>query len=81
METRIKEVLKEKGMTAKDLANAIGISTQAISQAINGNPTIGTLEKIANAMGVPVVELLCTTTGVIVCPNCKTKIRLDVNQE
>ena len=68
-------------MTAKDLANAMGVSESSLSQAINGNPTIGTLEKMANAMGVPVVELLCTTTGVIVCPNCKTKIRLDVNQE
>lgn len=81
METRIKEVLKEKGMTAKDLANAMGVSESSLSQAINGNPTIGTLEKMAIAMGVPVVELLCTTTGIIVCPNCKTKIRLDVNQE
>ena len=37
------------------------------SKAINGNPTIGTLEKIADALGVPVTELFeKSNTGDIV---------------
>lgn len=54
---RIKELLKEKGVTAKELAERIGISQPAMSFAINGNPTVETLEKIASALGVSVIEL------------------------
>ena len=54
---RIKELLKEKGVTAKELAERIGISQPAMSFAINGNPTVETLEKIASALDVPIVEL------------------------
>lgn len=54
---RIKEVLKEKGVTAKELAERIGVSQPAISFAINGNPTAETLTKIAAALGVQVGDL------------------------
>lgn len=30
---------------------------ESLSRAINGNPTLETLEKIANALGVPISEL------------------------
>lgn len=79
---RIKEVLKEKGVTAKELAVRIGVSQPAMSFAINGNPTAETLTKIASALGVSVGDLFErstdeTPTGV--CPNCgkPIKIRLE----
>ena len=56
MDLRIKEVCKQKGVTVTELANRMNISKGTLSLAINGNPTIGTLQKIADALGVPVVS-------------------------
>lgn len=58
---RIKDLLKEKGVTAKELAERIGISQPAMSFAINGNPTVETLEKIAKALGVTIPDLFDTS--------------------
>lgn len=54
---RIAEILKEKGITQTDLAKRIGISRVGLSKAINGNTTIATLRKIADALDVSIVEL------------------------
>lgn len=74
---RIKEILKAKGITAKELAAKIGISEGALSLAINGNPTVETLEKIASALGVPVSDLFAAPKeGVIHCPYCGKSITI-----
>ena len=57
MELRVKEICKEKGILMKDLADTLGINRVSLTSMINGNPTISTLEKIADALGVSVVEL------------------------
>ena len=56
---RIKEILKEKGMTAKNVSELSKIATPLLSNIINGkvSPSVNTLEKIANALGVEVWEL------------------------
>ena len=71
---RIKELLKSKGMTAKELAGKLGISEGALSQSIKegANPNLQTLMKIASALEVSVSEL-----GVIRCPNCGSEIKLN----
>ena len=74
---RIKEVIKQKGMTAKELAAKLGISEGALSLAINGNPTVETLEKIASALGVSVSDLFAAPKeGVIHCPHCGKSITI-----
>ena len=40
------------------VAEVIGVNRVSLSNSINGNPTIQTLEKIANALGVTVSELI-----------------------
>lgn len=58
---RIKEVLKEKGITLKDLAAMLGITNVALSRIVNGNTTIETLRKIAEALDVDIRELITPT--------------------
>ena len=75
---RIKEVIQEKGLTINKVAELIGINRVSLSSAINGNPTVETLEKIANALGVPVSELFeAPKEGVITCPHCGKQINLE----
>lgn len=54
---RIKEVIKERGLTIKELAARLHVSSSSLSEAINGNPTVKTLESIAKALQVDIREL------------------------
>jgi transcriptional regulator with XRE-family HTH domain len=75
---RIKEVLKEKGMTAKELAVKMGVTPPSISVAINGNMTIETLKRIADALEVSATDLLeSPQTGIINCPHCGGVIKVE----
>ncbi len=62
MDLRVKEILKAKGITQKKLAEKLDISVVALSRIINGNPTLETLKKIADALGVEVKELFANST-------------------
>ena len=49
-------------MTQTELAEKIGLSRVGLSKAVNGNPTVGTLERVANALDVPITELFDAKT-------------------
>ena len=76
MSLRIKEILKEKGMTQKELAKKMGVAEMSVSKSINGNPGLSTLEKIAEALGVDVSELFAPSRNVIRCPHCGAVLEL-----
>ena len=57
MSLRIKEVIKEKGLTVQTLAERMGINRVGLSNHINGNPSVAVLEKIAAALEVPIQDL------------------------
>ena len=57
MEYRVKELVKQTGMTLEEFAKSLGYSRQNLTKTLANNPTIGTLEKIADALGVEVTEL------------------------
>lgn len=81
---RIKEILREKGITAKELASTIGMTETGLSIAINenGNPPLKRLEQIATALGVPVTDLFDKPTkGTIHCPNCGAKLELKQKED
>ena len=50
MDLRIKEVIKEKGKTITELADIMGINRVNLSNMVNGNPTVETLNKIADCL-------------------------------
>ena len=76
---RIKELLKEKNITAKELAKMLNLSEGALSQSINGNPTLERLEQIASALGVTVPELFeAPKSAVLTCPHCGKPITLKI---
>lgn len=58
---RIKEVAKEKGISITELAQMVGVKQVTLSRTINGNPTIETLRKIAEALDIDVRELITPT--------------------
>ena len=79
---RVKELLKEKGMTAKELAKRLGMTETGLSISIseNGNPSLNRLRSIAEILGVDVIDLISpeSKNGVITCPKCGTTIKLHV---
>lgn len=57
MELRIKEICKAKGLRLADLAARIGTDQSNLNATLKGNPTLGKLTDIANALGVEVYDL------------------------
>ena len=80
----IKEVCKEKGITVSQLAEKMVIKQESLSRAINGNPTLETLGKIAAALNVPMWQLFASpnevypqsNTAGITCPHCGKNITI-----
>jgi transcriptional regulator with XRE-family HTH domain len=76
---RIKEILKEKGISQKEFASKLGMSEVGFSITISekGNPPINKIKEIAAALGVPVQELFeHPQTDVITCPHCGGRIKV-----
>lgn len=57
MELRILEICKAKGLKLSDLANRMGTDPSNLNAALKGNPTLGKLQSIADALGVNVYDL------------------------
>lgn len=57
MELKVKEVIKAKGLTMQQVSEILGVTRDTLTRNINGNPTIETLSKIADALGVEVTDL------------------------
>ena len=84
---RIKEILKEQGVTINELADKLGISRVTISTQINGTANIVSYEKIATALNVPMWQLFASPKEIqpqsdgasITCPNCGKSIKIKVD--
>lgn len=81
MELRVKEIAKAKGIQMQQLADTLGINRVTLTSTINGNPTIGTLEKIAAALQVDFIELFeRPSDGNLNCPNCGATLRIIIEK-
>ena len=84
---RIKELLKEKGLTQQELADMVGVSYESMKQTLNApSVTTSTLEKIATALNVPMWQLFASPEEVqpkkdglsLTCPHCGKEINIKV---
>lgn len=80
---KIKELCAAKGLTQKELAAMVEITTTSLSQIITGKqkPSLDTLEKIAAALCVGVADLFgdsvqASTAPHFVCPCCGKRIKV-----
>lgn len=83
---RIKELLKERNMTQKELSRRIGVSAVTLNRYMTGNPSVSSLEKIAEALDVEISELFVhrkpvETGSIITCPHCGNKFHFIVKVE
>ena len=84
---RIKQAIKESGSSVGELAQKMGVSRQTISRQINGaNITVETVQKIADALGLPVGQLFDQKPqptnadhNVIICPHCGAKLVINLS--
>ena len=67
MELLIKEVLKRKGISVKELSLLLGVTRDACYKYINGNPTINVLDRIAKVLDVDVRSLINGRDGKNFC--------------
>jgi transcriptional regulator with XRE-family HTH domain len=79
---RVKEISKEKGLTIAIVANRMGIKPPALSRIINGgNTTTDTLQKIADALNVPIADLFeQPASDTITCPKCGAKLEIKAKE-
>lgn len=85
MELRIREICDKKEIKINSIIEKVGISLPALYNIVNGkmSPKMETLEKIAEALNVPMWQLFASPeevkeqSGVHVCPHCGGL--LDVN--
>jgi transcriptional regulator with XRE-family HTH domain len=78
---RIREILNQKGMTSKELAEKMGVTPQYISGIIRetGSASVEVLANIANILNVPVSSLFedyVSDKNTIKCPKCGAKFEL-----
>lgn len=77
---RIREVIKEKGMTTQEVADQMQISLSALNQSISGNPSIKVLRRIAEVLGCQLGEFftdeLKEDKNTITCPKCGARFEL-----
>lgn len=79
----IENVIKRSNKTQVEIASAMGISKQGLSNIISkGKPTVETLRKLANAIGCHITDFFEDeepNTNIIKCPKCGTELTLKEN--
>ena len=81
---KVKELCRDRGITIKELAEKMDIAPESLSRAINGNPQLSTIRKIAEALGVSVTDMFDRSEdellAIIVCSGktytATTKVKL-----
>ena len=81
---RVKEILREKGITQKEFSSQLGMTEVGLSKSINenGNPDFKRLNEIADALNISFLELFeRPATDIINCPYCGNKIKVGKEEQ
>lgn len=81
----VKSVIKEKGYTMDRVAQELGITRVTLSQNLSRNPTVNTLQKIADVIGCKISDFFKDETeetmedphNTIICPKCGARFKLE----
>lgn len=86
---RIREVMTEKNVASKAIVEALGINKVTVSNIVNGktNPSLETVQRIAEVLGVPFWQLFASpdevkadlsvgSPPVLTCPVCGASLHL-----
>ena len=79
----VKTIIKQKGFTMESVAKKMGITRVTLAQHLSRNPTVGTLQKIADVIGCKVGDFFVDDMDIkddantITCPHCGGKIHFD----
>lgn len=81
----VKATIKEKGFTIEQVAKEMGVTRVTLSQNLSRNPTVKTLQKIADVIGCKVGDFfrdeIEITQPIKKCPHCGTDITIKVELE
>lgn len=75
----VKSVIRKKGYTFEQVAEKMGITRITLTQNLGRNPTINTLQRVADAIGCKVGDFFVDDvsedegSNTIVCPKCGAK--------
>lgn len=81
----VKTTIKEKGFTIEQVAKEMGVTRVTLSQNLSRNPTVKTLQKIADVIGCKVGDFfrdeIEITQPIKKCPHCGADITIKVELE
>lgn len=71
----VKSIIKQKGYTIEQVAEKMGVTRVTLTQNLSRNPTMNTLQRVADAIGCKVGEFFLDEIQVkpnntIPCPHC-----------
>lgn len=78
----VKTIIKEKGFTIEQVAKEMGITRFTFTQNLSRNPTMKTLQRIADVLGCKVGDFfkdeIEPTKPTFTCPHCGKPISIKV---
>lgn len=78
----VKTIIKEKGFTIEQVAKEMGITRFTFTQNLSRNPTMKTLQRIADVLECKVGDFfkdeIEPSKPTFVCPHCGNPIELEV---
>ena len=80
----VKTIIKEKGFTIEQVAKEMGITRFTFTQNLSRNPTMRTLQRIADVLGCKVGDFfkdeIEPSKPTFVCPHCVKPITLHIDK-
>lgn len=78
---RIKQIMKDKGLSVTEVSKRMGVLPQSLSRTLRqGSFRVTTLKAIADAIGCTVEDITeDNTTSSIICPHCGKEITFSIH--